>query len=117
MGSCVPWRRRCRHVQHIGRLTCGVDADEDEEIDDDALLDAWEEMDRQAVSVLHHPLPPSLPASAPDAELASAGPRLRAGLRSRQWPYMIIGQANGCEGCRTSRRPMTNCGFSPRVRW
>jgi len=27
--------------------------DEDEEIDDDALLDAWEEMDHQAVSV--HP--------------------------------------------------------------
>ena len=71
------------------------DADEDEEIDDDALFDAWEEVDRQAVSVLHHALPTSLPASAPEAELASAGARLRAGLRRRQWPYMIIGQANG----------------------
>ncbi|MDB5065582.1 MAG: hypothetical protein JWM18_2016 [Chloroflexi bacterium] len=71
------------------------DAEEDEEMDDEALIHAWEEMDREAVSVLQHALPASLLASAPAAELASAGARLRAGLRSRQWPFMIIGQANG----------------------
>ncbi len=65
--------------------------------DEDALLAAWEEADRQAAQVLREACPFELRSPAPQEQLVRASASLRGGLAGRRSPYDYFVNACGWE--------------------
>lgn len=73
--------------------------------DEDEFFAAWDQAETDAVDLLRRALPELVDAEPPPGALAAAADSLRAGMRSRKWPYEHVRHAAGFT---TNRLPETN---------
>jgi hypothetical protein len=66
--------------------------------DDEEFFRAWDEAERDAVTVLREALAGSVGAAPPEPEMAAATARLRTGVAEDRWPVRHIASAAGWSG-------------------